>query len=209
MICEKATFCTRVQVGTARDASAIPCDGCVEQSCPAGLGCHGWDASAIPSVGSEWGSCTDGTLRRHHGLWVGLRFAHGCRSVPLGTLRDTMRWVCRLFVVKIGLGCRLSGRFGDAIRLGWGVPDGRLAITHRLGLLHRWDATAIPWSVGWLSTCTGAGRYRSGRFAISCGGVRGRSWSISDWVTDGRDASAIPSVWVGVYPVVGLDTSRW
>ena len=28
--------------------------GCVEQSCHAGLGCHGWDASVIPSVRSEW-----------------------------------------------------------------------------------------------------------------------------------------------------------
>ena len=32
-----------------------------------------------------------GTLRRHHGLWDGLRLAHGCRSVLLGTLCDTMR----------------------------------------------------------------------------------------------------------------------
>ena len=121
---------------------------------PCRLGRHGWDASAMPSVGSEWGSCTVGTLRRHHNLWVGLHFAHGCRSVPLGTLCDAMRWVCRLFVVKVGLSCRLLGRIGDT----------------------RWVCgAAVPCRVG----CYG-------------------------W-----DASAIPSVWVGVYPVVGLDASRW
>ena len=97
MICEMATFCTRVQVGTARDASAIP------------------------SVGSEWGSCTDGSLRRHHGLWVGLRFAHGCRSVPLGTLCDTFRlgrcvpgdWVGHFALVK----CYTCLRGASGVRL--------------------------------------------------------------------------------------------
>ena len=50
----------------------------------------------------------------------------------------------------------------------------------------------------------------SGRSAIPCGGC---AWSIVVNVGLGgrrsSDASAIPSVWVGVYPVVGLDTSRW
>ena len=50
---------------------------------------------------------------------------------------------------------------------------------------------------------------RSGRYVIPCGGVRGRSWSISDWVSDGRDASAISSVWVGGDPEDELDTSCW
>ena len=157
-----------------------------------------------------WGCCTVGTHRRYHGLWEGMCLADGCRSVPLGTLCDTMRWVRRLFVGKIGLGCRLSGRFGDTIRLGWGVLDGRLALAHRLGLLHSWDAPAIPWSVGWLTSCTrvqvGSPRVTLRYHAV---GVRGRSWSISVWVAGGRDASVIPSVWVAVYPEVGLDTSRW
>ena len=50
------------------------------------------------------------------GVWVGIRFAHGYRSVPLGTLCDTMRWVCSCG--KIGLGCQLTGRFGDTMVCG-------------------------------------------------------------------------------------------
>ena len=64
------------------------------------------DAAAIPwSVGWQT-TCT----------W--------CRSVPLGTLCDTMRWCAWSIVVNIGLGCRRSGRFGDTIRLGRWAPRG-------------------------------------------------------------------------------------
>ena len=45
---------------------------------------------------------------------------------------------------------------------------------------------------------TGAGQCRSGRSAIPCGGCAGRSWELPGWVAGGRDASAMPSVWVGV-----------
>ena len=68
-----------------------------------------------------WGCCTVGTLRRYHGLWEGICLAHGCRSVPLGTLCGTMRWV---FVVGRGQYRSGSGRFGDTIRLGRCVPRG-------------------------------------------------------------------------------------
>ena len=55
---------------------------------------------------------------------------------------------------------------------------------------------------------TGAGLCRSGRSAIPCGGYAGCSWT--DWVglPVVGTPSAIPSVWVGVCPVVVLDTSR-
>ena len=142
-----------------RDALAITCVGCVEQSCHAGLGCHGWDATAIPSVGSDMGhlhrcdapgdtmvcelTCdlhtgaaraardplryhavgvqvvrgqvragmpTVGTLRRYHGQWEDYCLAYGCRTVPLGTLCDTIRWAW------FGPGCQWLGRFGDSRR---------------------------------------------------------------------------------------------
>ena len=91
--------------------------------------------------------------------------------------------------------CRVGlprlGRFGDTIR--------RVG----MGQLHRWDAPATPWSVDWLAFCTrvqvGTARDALRYHAV---GVRGRPWSRSDWVADGRDASAIPSVWVGVYPEI-------
>ena len=72
--------------------------------------------------GSEWGSCTDGALRRHHGLWDVLCLAHGCRSVPFGTLCDTMRWVCWLFVDRPGWSAGGRDAFGDTIRLGRCAP---------------------------------------------------------------------------------------
>ena len=77
MICEKATFCTRVQFSAARDALRYHAVGVQVV--------RGQDRAGLSTVG---------TLRRHHGLWVGLRFAHGCRSEPLRTLCDTMWWVC-------------------------------------------------------------------------------------------------------------------
>ena len=40
---------------------------------------------------------------------------YGCDTV--GTFCDTMRWVYRLIMGKIGLGCRRSGCFDDTIRL--------------------------------------------------------------------------------------------
>ena len=50
MICEMATLHT----GAGRNRSgnsAIPCGGCVEQSCHGRLGCHCWDASVMPPMG--------------------------------------------------------------------------------------------------------------------------------------------------------------
>ena len=81
----------------------------------------GRDATAIPSVWVDvlggrlatthwWGCCTVGTLRRYHGLWEGICLAYGCRTVPLGTLCDTMRWAW------FGPGCQRLGRFGDTKR---------------------------------------------------------------------------------------------
>ena len=109
------------------DASAIPCDGCARLS-RAGSGwvADGRDAAAIPSV---WVGVLGGRLATTH--WWGCCswdapaiptcLAHGCRAVPFGTLCDTMRWVFRMIMDKIRLGCRRSGRFDDTIRVA-GVP---------------------------------------------------------------------------------------
>ena len=60
---------------------------------PTRLVCPGWDASTIPSVGSVWGSCTVGTLRRHHPSVGWLPFctrvqvyASGRSAIPCGGL---------------------------------------------------------------------------------------------------------------------------
>ena len=64
-------------------------------------------------------------------------------SVISGRSGDTVRWVCVVHAGWFGLGCRRSGRY--TIRLGrfawW--PVGRNTL---VGLLHCWDAPAIPWS---------------------------------------------------------------
>ena len=79
---------------------AIPCGGCAGCSwARSGWAADRRDASVIPwSVG-----------------W--LRLARGCRSVPLGTLCDTMRCCTWSIVDHIGLCCRRSGRFGGTFRL--------------------------------------------------------------------------------------------
>ena len=107
----------------------------------------------IPSVWVEWVVHVV-TLRRHHGLWDGLRLAHGCRSVPLGTLCDTMRWVCRLFGCKIGLGCRRSGRLrryhpsGSVCtrRLSWALRAGE--VLHLFAGSIRCSAVDVRTTVG-------------------------------------------------------------
>ena len=48
-----------------------------------------------------------------------------------------------------------------------------------------------------------AGRFRSGRIAIPCGGWARSFTGKFMPVAGGRDASAIPSVWIDVCPVVG------
>ena len=101
-----------------------PCCGCVEQSCLLELGCRrsGRHRRHLPS-GSEWGYYTDEALRQHHGLWDVLCLAHGCRSRPLGTLCDTMRWVCWLFVGSPGWSAGGRDAFGDTIRPGRCAPE--------------------------------------------------------------------------------------
>ena len=110
--------------GCRTELLATPCCGCVEQSCLLELGCRrsGRHRGHLPS-GSEWGSCTVGALRRHHGLWDVLRLAHGCRSVPHGTFFDTMRWVCWLFVGSPGWSAGGLDALGDTIRLGRCTPE--------------------------------------------------------------------------------------
>ena len=90
------------------------------------LGCRrsGRHRRHLPT-GSEWDSYTDGALRRHHGLWDVLR-----RSVPLGTLCDTMRWVCWLFVDRPSWSAGGLDAFGDTIRLGRCAPGGVLDTSH-------------------------------------------------------------------------------
>ena len=128
--------CTRVQVCAARDALRYHAVGMLIVRGLTGLGCRwsGRHRRHLPS-GSEWDSCTDGALRRHHGLWDVLRLSHGCRSVPLGTLCGTMRWVCWLFVVRPGWIAGGRDAFGDTVRLGRCAPGGVLG-TSRYEVLH-------------------------------------------------------------------------
>ena len=59
-------FYTRMQDGTARDTMLRMCGAVV----PVGVGMPAVGTpSATPSVWVGVGSCTDGALRRHHGLW--------------------------------------------------------------------------------------------------------------------------------------------
>ena len=152
MICEKATFCTRVQVRTDRDASAIPCGGCVEQSCHAGLGCHGWDASAIPS-------------------------GRNGAAAQMGRSGDTM--VCGLAcVLHTGAGQCRSGRFGDTIghntSVGAVAQMGRYGDTMVCGMAYdlHW-CRSVPlgtlcdttrWCAWSIVVNVGLGNRRSGRF---------------------------------------------
>ena len=98
--------------------------------------------------GTEVASVDFGTLRRYRGFWVWLETEKGgLVRFRSGRFGDTVQWVCVVFAGWVGLGCRRSGRYGDTIRLGrcawW--PVGRNTL---VGLLHCWDAPAIPWSVG-------------------------------------------------------------
>ena len=138
----------------------------------------GWLAVATPSATPfVWG----------HGLWDVLRLAHGCKSVPLGTLCDTMRWVCWLFVGRPGWAAGGRDAIGDTIRLGRSeavTQTGRSGGTMICGMsciLH-----------------TGAGLCRSGRSAIPCGGYADCSWADRAGLPVVGTPSATPSVWVGV-----------
>ena len=80
MACGWSSTCTRVLVRTARDA-------------PRTVGVL---VVGLTTVGTlrryirqgRYGVAAQlGPLRRYHGLWVGFRLAHGCRSAPLGTLQ--------------------------------------------------------------------------------------------------------------------------
>ena len=105
----------------------------------------------------------------------------------LGTLRGSARFSsqCR-YVRRRLVGCAVQVVRGqDRVGL---LTVGTLRRYHQSGLgyvLH-----------------TGIGQYRSGRTAIACGVVRGRWWTTSDCVADGRDASAVPSVF-GVHQELG------
>ena len=126
------------------------------------------------------------------------RFAHGCRSEPLGTLCDTMRWVCGA-VVPRRVGLPTVGtlrRYHPLGRNGAAAQMGRSGDTVVCGLacvLH-----------------TGAGRYRSGRFATPCGGC---AWSIMVNIGLGSRRSGrfgdtirlgrwVPGGWVGLFALV-------
>ena len=85
--------CTRVQVSAARDALRYHAVGVQVV--------RGQVRAGMPTVGS---------LRRYHGQWEDNRLAYGCRTVPLGTLCDTIRWAW------FGPGCQRLGRFGDSKR---------------------------------------------------------------------------------------------
>ena len=102
MICQKATFCTRVQVGTARDAMRCHATGVWSSRAMLGLGCRRLGRFGDTTISGWLTTCTR------------------VQVVTLGTLCDTMRWVFRLFMDK-RLGCRRSGRFDDTIRMA-GMP---------------------------------------------------------------------------------------
>ena len=123
--------------------------------------------------GTEVTSVDFGTLRRYHGLWVWLE---------TGTR---------------GLARFRSGRFGDTIRLGrsawWSVGRNTLVGLLHVGTLRRYHGL-------WEGKCLAYGcrRYRSGRFAIPCGGPG------SGRVAKGWDASTTPN---GTIVLVHLATS--
>ena len=77
------------QSDLGRGRSGDTCVGCVKKSCLAGLGCHSWDVSATPSVGSVWDSYTVGTLRRYHPSVGWLPF---CTRVQVSAARDALRY---------------------------------------------------------------------------------------------------------------------
>ena len=122
--------------GFARDVLTIPRGGSVVLSYYVGLIADGWDASAIPSVGSGlrqllgWDAlATPGSVG-----WVA-----SCTRVQNSAARDALRHhAVGVLVVRglTGLGCRRSGRLRRC------HPFGSVC------LLAGWDATAIPWSVG-------------------------------------------------------------
>ena len=108
-----------MQDGTARDMLRM-CGAVV----PVGVGLPAVGTpSATPSV---WVGV--GLLHRwgaRAAPWsVGcLHLTHGCRSRPLGTLCDTMRWVCWLFVGSPGWSAGGRDAFGDTIRPGQCTPE--------------------------------------------------------------------------------------
>ena len=80
----------------------------------------------------------------------------------------------------VGLDCRRLGRFGDTIR--WVGME-----------LHRWDAAAIPCSVGWIASCT--------RMQVNAARDALRYHAVGVLITDRAGlptSSAIPSVFVSV-----------
>ena len=133
--------------------------------------------------------------------------ANDLHVVLVGTARDALRYQAMLCVV-------IRGQFVPCTRVQ--VDAGRDALRyHAVGVqAARGQVLAELPTVGthwcyhglWVGNDlhVGAGRYRSGRFAIPCGGVRGRSWTVSDCVADGRDASArcAPGCWVGHFTLV-------
>ena len=161
--------------------SAIPCGGCA--------GCS-WARSGNVT------DCREATAIPWSVGWQ--RLSRWCRSVPLGTLCDTMRWCAWSFVVNIGL-CA-GGRDASAI-----PPSGSVCLVagwpQHIGgadaLLGRSGDTMV---CGWSNVLhTGAGRHRTGRFAIPCGGL------VSGRVTNGWDVSA-PNGWFRHFVLVSCYT---
>ena len=102
-------------------------------------------------------------LRYHAVVYVVVRGQYlPCTRVqvrPLGTLCDTMRWVCRLLVGKIGLGCRPSGRCGDTVVCGLATACTWVQVGSARDAL-RYHAVLYVVDVG----CIGLSCRRSGRF---------------------------------------------
>ena len=155
MICEKATFCTRVQVGTARDVLRHHAADVWSSRAMLGSGCQrlGRFGDTI-RLGRNGAAAL---LRRSGGtmdLWDDLRLAHGCRSV---TARDALRYhAVGVLVVRglTGLGCRRSGRHrrhhpsGSVCtrRLGWALRAGE--VLHLFAGSIRCSAVDVRTTVG-------------------------------------------------------------
>ena len=119
----------------------------------------------------------------------------GCHGWDAPTTPRSVGWLA----LHTGAGQCSSGRFSDTMRWVYRAVACRDWLP-RFGTLRRYHPS------GWFGAAAQMGR--SGDTMV-CGLACTRVFVVNIGLgCDGRDASAIPTVWVGVYPVVGLDTTR-
>ena len=154
MICEKATFCTRVQVGTARDVLRHHAANVWSSRAMLGSGCRRLGrfgdtirlgrTRAVAQMGRSGGTMICGWLTT-------------CTRVQVVTARDALRYhAVGVLVVRgqTGLGCRRSGRLrrhhpsGSVCtrRLGWALRAGE--VLHLFAGSIRCSAVDVRTTVG-------------------------------------------------------------